>query len=286
MSPITFEIIKILSPIKINLFESTSFYNMKFNQRNIFISPKATIGKNVIIGDNTTIYENVIIGDDTIICNNCVLGEPTATYYKNPETYVNPELHIGAGSLIRSHAIIYAGSSFGENLVTGHRIIIRENTSVGHHCLLSTMVDIQGNCSIGNYSRIYSNVHIGEQTHIGNYVFIFPYTIFTNDPQPPSNSLKGATVGDYSIITVQCSVLPGIKIGQHCLIGANSVVSKNVDDFTFAMGSPAQKIRAISSIISKENNAEFYYPWPQNFSRGMPWENLGWEAWKNQFEQL
>lgn len=259
---------------------------MKFNQRNIFISPKATLGKNVKIGDHTTIYDNVIIGDNSIISNNCVLGEPTAAYYKNPETYVNPSLYIGAGALIRSHAIIYAGSNFGENLITGHRIIIRENSQVGHNCLLSTMVDIQGNCSIGNFSRIYSNVHISEQTKIGSYVFIFPFTIFTNDPRPPSNSLKGSSVGDYSIITVQCSILPGVQIGQHCLIGANSVVTKNLDDFTFVMGSPAQKIRTIDTIHSKDNKSEFYYPWPQHFSRGMPWEQMGWENWKNQFETM
>jgi acetyltransferase-like isoleucine patch superfamily enzyme len=252
---------------------------MKFNNRNVYISPKAQIGNNVRIGDNTTIYDNVVIGDDSVICNDCVLGEPTYAYYKSPDTYHNPATVIGKNAFIRSHAIIYAGSVFGDNLITGHRVTIREKATVGRNCLISTLVDIQGNCSIGDYSRIYSNVHIGELTKIGNYVFIFPYTIFTNDPQPPSNQLVGSEIGDYSIITIHCCVLPGVKVGRHCLIGANSVLSRNIDDFSFAMGSPAKKLRDVREIPSKLVEGATHYPWPEYFERGMPWEGEGYQSW-------
>lgn len=83
---------------------------MKFNNRNVFISPKAKIGQNIKIGDNATIYDNVEIGDNVIISNDCVIGEPLGKYYENIEAYHNPVTVIGNGALIRSHAIIYAGS--------------------------------------------------------------------------------------------------------------------------------------------------------------------------------
>lgn len=252
---------------------------MKFNNRNVYISPNATLGKNVQIGDNTTIYDNVIIGDNTIICNDCIIGEPTGAYYKNPEKYENSNTIIGEDSLIRSHAIIYAGSTFGKGLITGHRVTIRENAIVGIHCLISTMVDIQGNCVIGDYSRLYSNVHIGELTELGNYVMVFPYTVFTNDPQPPSNVLIGAKVGDYSIITVHCSVLPGVRVGANCLIGANSVISRDIDDYSFAVGTPAKRMKDIREIPSKIFDGKMHYPWPNNFERGMPWSEIGYEKW-------
>lgn len=155
---------------------------MKFNDRNVFINPKAIIGKNVRIGDNTVIYDNVIIGDNVTICNDCVIGEPTNDYYKTPDTYQNSVTKIGNDSMIRSHCIIYAGSSFGEGLITGHRATVREGARFGNHCLISTLVDVQGKCTIGNYSRLYSNVHLGEKTGLGDYVFVYPYTVFTNDP--------------------------------------------------------------------------------------------------------
>jgi acetyltransferase-like isoleucine patch superfamily enzyme len=252
---------------------------MKFNNRNVHISASATIGKNVRIGDNTTIYDNVVIDDNVTICNDCVIGEPTSAYYQNAESYVNKPTHIGAGSFVRSHCIIYAGTELGEGCITGHRVTIRENTIAGKHCLISTLVDIQGNCKIGDYSRIYSNVHIGEQTVIGNYVFIYPYTIFTNDPQPPSTTLSGAHVDDYSIITIHCKVLPGVKVGKHCLVGANSVISRDIEEYSFAMGAPAKRIKDIREIPSKMNNAESYYPWPYHFERGMPWQGIGYDKW-------
>lgn len=253
---------------------------MKFNNRNVFVDKSAKIGLNVKIGDNTIIYPNVIIGDNTIICNDCVIGEPPSAYYKDIDNYINPPTIIKANSLIRSHCIIYAGSEFGEGLVTGHRATVREKAIFGRNCLISTLVDVQGNCEVGNYSRLYSNVHVSELTKLGDYVFIFPFTIFTNDPQPPSEILLGASVGDFSIITVHCSILPGVNIGSNCLIGANSVVSRDIEDYSFAIGSPAKKKLDIREISSKENPEKNYYPWPNYFNRGMPWENVGFEEWK------
>ena len=85
---------------------------MKFNNRNVHIRPDAVIGQGVKIGDNTTIYPNVVIGDDVTICNDCIIGEPLSSYYTDG-AYINPKTIIGNGSLIRSHAIIYCGSTFG-----------------------------------------------------------------------------------------------------------------------------------------------------------------------------
>jgi acetyltransferase-like isoleucine patch superfamily enzyme len=253
---------------------------MKFNNRNVVISPKANLGANVKVGDNTVIYDNVFIGDNSIICNDCVIGEPDNSYFKNTLEYENPQTIIGSNSLIRSHNIIYSGSIFGENLITGHRATVREKSVFGKNCLISTMVDVQGNCEIGDYSRLYSNVHISEKTKLGNFVFIYPFTIFTNDPQPNSNNLFGSTVGDFSIVTVHCSILPGVTIGKHCLIGANSVVSRDLPDFSFSIGSPAKIIKDIREIKSKINHDQNYYPWPNNFDRGMPWAGIGYEIWE------
>ncbi len=114
---------------------------MKFNNKNITISSKSEIGKNVKIGDNSIIYDNVIIEDNAVICNNCIIGEPDANYYKS-EDYENQQTTIGEGSLIRSHTILYAGSSFGENFSTGHRVTIREETVFGKNCRVGTLCDI------------------------------------------------------------------------------------------------------------------------------------------------
>lgn len=253
---------------------------MKFNNINVFISPKASIGKNVKIGDNTIIYDNVIIGDDTIISNNCVIGEPLNSYYSDIAQYENPKTIIGANSLIRSHAIIYAGSTFGESFSCGHRVTVRENTIFGNHCRLGTLCDIQGHARFGDYCWLHSNVHIGQGSTIGNFVFIYPYVVFTNDPTPPSNNCVGPTVGDFSQIAVFSVLLPGVKIGKHCLVGAGSVVGKDVPDYQLVLGSPAKSVKQVQEIKSRETGAS-HYPWPYRFERGMPWENKSFDEWFN-----
>lgn len=251
---------------------------MKFNNRNIYISPKAVIGNNVKIGDNTTIYDNVIIKDNSIISNDCVIGEPgNDCYFK--DDYENPATVIESGALIRSHCILYAGSVFGENFSTGHRVTIREKTSFGKNCRVGTLSDIQGYVTFGDYCWLHSNVHIGQQSTIGNFVFIYPYVVFTNDPHPPSNICNGPTIGDFSQVAVGTVVLPGTKIGRHCLIGAQSLIGKDVEDYQLAAGNPAKVLKDVREMKSKETGSS-HYPWPYNFDRGMPWEGIGFEQWK------
>ena len=256
---------------------------MKFNNRNVNISEHAIIGNNVKIGDNTTIYDHVTIHDNSIIANDCVIGEPLASYYNDGENYVNPPTIIGCNALIRSHAIIYAGSTFGDHFSTGHRVTIREQAHFGHHCRIGTLSDIQGEVSFGNYCWLHSNVHIGQTSRIGNFVFIYPYVVFTNDPHPPSNICEGPTVGDFTQIAVGSVLLPKVKIGKHCLIGAQSLVGINVDDYSLVAGNPAKKIKDVREYISRETGKS-HYPWVNNFERGMPWEGIGFENWNSMTE--
>lgn len=253
---------------------------MKFNNKNVWISPSATIGVNVRIGDNSTIYDNVVLKDNVTIANDCVIGEPLSDYYANAQ-YENPKTIIGRNSLIRSHSIIYAGSEFGENFSTGHRVTIREYTKFGSNCRIGTISDIQGYSTFGNHCWLHSNVHIGQKSTIGNFVFIYPYVVFTNDPTPPSDLCIGPTVGDYSQIAVFSVLLPGVKIGKHCLVGAGSIVGKDVDDYMLVLGNPAKAIKDVREIKSRETG-DAHYPWPNHFERGMPWAGIGFEKWEEE----
>lgn len=252
---------------------------MKFNGRNVSISAKAQIGRNVRIGDNTTIYDNVEIGDESIICNDTVIGEPLADYYSG-SSYDNPPTVIGPGALIRSHSIIYAGCSIGAGFSSGHRVTIREHTEVGAHCCVGTLCDIQGRVRIGHHTKLHSSVHISQTCSLGNYVFMFPFVVMANDPIPPSNDVRGGQIGDFSVVGVQAVILPGIQVGENCLIGANSVVRKPLRAFSLATGDPAKVVMDIREYVVMGKGKP--YPWMTRFDRGMPWEGVGFEAWMRQ----
>lgn len=251
------------------------------------IHPTALIGDGVKIGENVTIgahcivYDNVEIGDCCQIGADVILGEPTGAIYRDRANYVNPPLVLGEASIIRSGSILYAGSTFGERLETGHRVTIREGTNAGVNLRVGTLSDIQGDCQIGNYVRFHSNVHIGQKSVIGDYVWIFPYVVLTNDPHPPSQVMLGVVVEDYAVVATMSVVLPGVIIGQDALVGAGSIVNRNVEPKALVAGNPAKKVCSVIDIKSRQDGSQVY-PWRFSFDRGMPWEGQGFERWRDE----
>lgn len=252
---------------------------MKFNNRNVYISPKAKIGANVKIGDNSVIYDNVEIGEGSIICNDNVIGEPLGSYYRDPD-YENPPTIIGPGSMIRSHTIIYANCRIGECFNSGHRVTIRENSVIGEHCSIGTLSDLEGDVSIGKYCRLHSNVHISQTSSMEDFVWMYPYSVMTNDPYPPSYDIKGGHIGSYTQVCVHAVILAGVQIGENCLIGANSVVNKRVPPYSLAMGDPIKIVKDLRKYAVMGRGKP--YPWMTRFDRGMPWQGIGYEAWAKQ----
>ena len=236
------------------------------------------IGRDVVAGANTIIYDNVRIGDGCRIGANVILGEPVSSFYSDLNDYSNEPLQLGISSIVRSGSILYAGSKFGDGLETGHRVTIREGTEAGINLRVGTLSDIQGRCQIGDFVRLHSNVHIGQKSKIGNFVWIFPYVVLTNDPHPPSEELLGVEVADFAVIATMSTILPGVKIGKDALVGAGSIVSKNVADEWVVVGNPARKVALVGDIKSKIDGGAVY-PWRYHFDRGMPWQGVGYDAW-------
>ncbi len=241
------------------------------------VSPNAQLGTEVSIGAYSIVHDNVEIGDSTVIESNCEIG------YSTPATKGGRGLTIGAGSTIRSHSVFYEGSAFGDRLVTGHRVTVREGTAAGENLQLGTLCDIQGHCEIGDYVRFHSNVHIGQQSRIGNFVWIFPYVVLTNDPHPPSDVMSGVTVEDYVAIATMSVVLPGVTIGEGALVGAHSSVTRDVEPDTVVVGMPAKFVCDAESIKLRDGSGRSAYPWRRHFHRGYPPEVV--DRWLREIDQ-
>ena len=237
------------------------------------VSAKAKVGGNVKIGAFTTIHDNVVIGENSIIESYCEIGIPN----ENSEGKV---LVLGKDTHIRSHSIFYENSEFGDRLITGHRVTVREKTYTGINLQIGTLSDIQGHCKIGDHVRLHSNVHIGQKSVIGNYVWLFPYVVLTNDPHPPSNIVQGVTLEDYSVIATMSVILPGAIIARGCVIGAGSIVGKDTEADMLYAGNPAKKICETKRIRLKDGSRLPAYPWTKHFHRGYPEEIV--KQWKGE----
>lgn len=238
------------------------------------VSSTARIGRNVRIGPFCVVHDHVELGDDVVVESHCELGHPTARAGTEP-------LVIGAGGHIRSYSLFYQGSTFGEELVTGHRVTVREGTRAGKNLQIGTLSDIQGTCEIGDWVRFHSNVHIGQKSRIGSFVWIFPYVVLTNDPHPPSDVLQGVTVEDFAAIATMTVVLPGVRVGRGALVGAHSSVSRDVLPDTVVAGAPAKFVCATEAVKLKDGSGAPAYPWRRHFSRGYPAEHVA--AWMAEF---
>lgn len=226
------------------------------------VSKKAILGENVIIGPYTIVHENVILGEGTVIGSHCEIGHPVHNLNECPP------LQIGRNSFIRSYSIFYQGSIFGDNLMTGHRVTVRERTIAGRNFQIGTLSDIQGTCEIGDFVKFHSNVHIGQESKIHDYVWIFPYVVLTNDPHPPSNLKMGVTLEKFVAVATMSTILPGVTVKEGALIGAHSCVTTDVKSDTVVSGSPAKFICNTDRIKLKDGSNNKAYPWRRHFHNG------------------
>lgn len=249
--------------------------NVKIGE-GVIIKENVIIGNDVVIDDYARILSNVEIKDGSYIGSFSTIGDPGINYsnYKTKKTIIEKN------ALIRSHSVIYHDVKIGENFQCGHRVTIREKSDIGKNVKIGTLSDIQGHCTIGNYVNLHSNVHIGQKSIIEDFVWIFPYTVLTNDPTPPSDQLYGVTVKKFAVIATNSTILPGVKIEEDALIGANSLVNKNVKKGMIVVGNPLKEIGGIEKIKNKETGKEVY-PWRYTFDRGMPWEKIGYKNWND-----
>ena len=87
---------------------------------------------------------------------------------------------------------------------------------------------------------------------IEDNVFIGPNVTFTNDLFPRSKNtdakLLKTLIKEGASIGANCTILPGITIGKNVLVGAGSVVTKNVSDDSIVVGNPAKEVRKLNDI--------------------------------------
>lgn len=191
------------------------------------------------------------LGNECKIAENAIVG----LRYKGDCN----ETEIGNNAVIRENTIIYADVKIGNNFKTGHSVLIRERTNIGDEVLIGTNSIVEGKVEIGSFVKLESLVYIPTHTDIGSYVFIGPGAILTNDKYPlrlrDQYVPKGATIRDNVTIGANATVLPDVEIGEGAFIAAGSVVSKDVPEWSMAVGNPAE-IKPLPEKLKEKNRAK------------------------------
>lgn len=218
---------------------------------------------------NYKIYDNIQLGNNYKIGNFCVIGEP-------PKDKKEGELKliIGDNALIRSLTVIYAGSKIGNNFTTGTHVYVREGNVIGDDVTIGSGAKLEQGHIIGNKVTIHTAAILGEESKIEDKVWVGPNVIFLNDKCPPCKKYRGnkkclnapiikknAKIGARSII------MPGVTIGENSLVGAGSLVTKDVPANKVVVGNPAKIIKNVKELKCIKGYFKRPYEWEDGFKK-------------------
>jgi len=150
-------------------------------------------------------------------------------YFIHTSSFIDDNVSIGKNTKIWHFCHILSGSLIGENCTIGQNVVIGPEVRIGH------------NCKIQNNVSIYKGVELEDD------VFCGPSMVFTNVINPRAFIVrkdefrktllkKGCSVG------ANATIICGVTIGRYALVGAGSVVSRDVDDYSLMAGVPAPRI--------------------------------------------
>lgn len=150
-------------------------------------------------------------------------------FFVHDSSYIDDNVSIGKGTKIWHFSHIQSGSVIGES------------------CSIGQNVNIGNNVKIGNGVKIQNNVSVYEGVELEDYVFCGPSMVFTNVldprsefPQRGSEFYHKTLVKKSASIGANATIVCGNTIGRYAMIGAGSVVTKDVPDHALVVGVPAK----------------------------------------------
>lgn len=177
----------------------------------------------------------------------------------SPDGFVHPTADVAPEATICSGAKVWHYAQVRENSILG------ENSIVGRGAYVGTGVEVGANCKIQNYALVY------EPAKLANGVFIGPAVVLTNDHFPRAINADGTqksaadwkpvgvTIQEGASIGANSTCIAPLTIGKWALVGAGSVVVRDVPDYALVVGSPAKRIGWVGTaghplISGGENN--------------------------------
>jgi len=190
--------------------------------------------------------KTIIKGNDHI--RKLILWSITPTTNPRPrfwiKCFINPFIHQkGKGAIIRrrsSRIDVFPWNQF----IVGKNSLIEDFTTINNG---AGHVIIGNNARVGIGSVIIGPVRLGDKVGLGQHVFISGFNHGYEDGERDSNEQplvkKEIIIEDESHIGANAVIVAGVHIGKRCQIGAGSVVTKNIPDYSVAVGNPAKIIK-------------------------------------------
>jgi acetyltransferase-like isoleucine patch superfamily enzyme len=173
-----------------------------------------------------------------------------------PDRGVGRPLALGAGARLRSGTVLYDGSTIGRRLQTGHGVVVREGCEIGDDVSIWSNSVVDYECWLGNRVKVHCNCYVAQFTELEDDVFLGPGVTIANDLYPGNQQsaklMTGPRIGAGTQVGVNVTILPFVQIGAGALIGAGSVVARDIPAGVVAYGNPAVPRRAVADLPDLE----------------------------------
>ena len=156
---------------------------------------------------------------------------------KEDSRYPNVQIHETA---------LVAADSIGEGTRIWAFCNLLPGASIGKNCQICDRVFIETGARLGDHVTIKCGVSVWDGITLEDHVFVGPGVMFTNDPYPrsqrPLAEYPQSVIKRYASLGAGAIILPGIEVGRFALVGAGTLVSRKVLDFSLVVGNPMRQV--------------------------------------------
>lgn len=216
------------------------------------VGEDVTIGSGCRIGHHVVIHDGTVLGDDIRVDDHASIGKRPMRAANSAVTKESdiPPASIDSGCIIGSGVILYRGCRIGKQVLIADLATVREDVSIGDFTIIGRGVAIENRCTIGRYVKLETNVYITAYSEIEDRVFVAPCVATSNDnfvgrTEERFKQFKGVIMRKGARVGLNATILPGVELGEDCLIAAGAVVTSDAPAGKILAGIPARLFRDV-----------------------------------------